>query len=214
MQPAAGALRHGVLYDLLDREEAATDVRSATVQRLAPKFGIDMAQARRVGTVSTQLLHQLRSGMDKPAVLARHERELHWAATLHEIGSHISHSDYHKHGAYILDHADAAGFAQHELHHLGLLVLGHRGKLRKLEADLGDELLLQQLLCLRLAVILCHARRDPDLGGLRLQPGPGPFRLAVRGDWARAFPQSAHLLREEMAAWQKTPRPLTVTVSG
>jgi exopolyphosphatase/guanosine-5'-triphosphate,3'-diphosphate pyrophosphatase len=213
MQPAAGALRHGVLYDLLDREEATTDVRSATVQRLATKFGVDMAQARRVGAVATQLLQQQRSDVDKPAALARHQRELQWAATLHEIGSHISHSDYHKHGAYILDHADAAGFAQPELHRLGLLVLGHRGKLRKLEADLGDDLLLQQLFCLRLAVILCHARRDPDLAGVRLQPGPGPFRLSMRADWARAYPQSAHLLREEPAAWQKTPRALAVTIA-
>jgi exopolyphosphatase/guanosine-5'-triphosphate,3'-diphosphate pyrophosphatase len=197
MQPAAGALRHGVLYDLLDREEATTDV----------------AQARRVGLVATQFLEQLRSGQDKPAVLARHERELRWAATLHEIGSHISHADYHKHGAYILDHADAAGFAQPELHRLGLLVLGHRGKLRKLEADLGDALLVQQLFCLRIAVVLCHARRDPELTGVRLQPGPGPFRLAMRADWARAYPQSAHLLREETAAWQKTPRPLVVTIA-
>ncbi|GAC1543091.1 MAG: exopolyphosphatase [Ramlibacter sp.] len=214
MQPAAGALRHGVLYDLLDREEATSDVRSATVQRLATKFDVDLAQAQRVGMVATQLLQQLRSGHDTAGVLARHQRELRWAATLHEIGSHISHSDYHKHGAYILDHADAAGFAQPELHRLGLLVLGHRGKLRKLEADLGDSLLVQQLLCLRLAVILCHARRDPQLAGLRLQPGPGPFQLAMRSDWARAYPQSAHLLREETAAWQKTPRPLVVTVSG
>ena len=71
------------------------------------------------------------------------------------------------------------GFAQHELHRLGLLVLGHRGKLRKLEADLDDRGVRRtQLFCLRLAVILCHARRDPDLHGLHLQAGPGPFRLA------------------------------------
>ena len=84
--------------------------------------------------------------------LARDERKLGWAAQLHEIGSLISHSDYHKHGAYILDNADALGFALTELHRLGLLVLGHRGKLRKLEADFEDEVLVQQLLCLRLAV--------------------------------------------------------------
>ena len=58
---------------------------------------------------------------------------------LHEIGSHISHSDYHKHGAYILDNADALGFSLPELHRLSLLVLGHRGKLRKLERTLSDE---------------------------------------------------------------------------
>ncbi len=59
--------------------------------------------------------------------------KLGWAAQLHEIGTLVSHSDYHKHGAYILDNTDAPGFAVNELHALGQLVLGQRGKLRKLE---------------------------------------------------------------------------------
>jgi len=204
MHPAQGALRHGVLFDLLDREQADTDVRHTTVQRLATKFGVDAAQAQRVGRVACQLLRQLRS--TEPAQqLQRDERKLAWAAQLHEIGSRISHADYHKHGAYILDNADAPGFAQSELHRLGLLVLGHRGKLRKLEADFGDDLLVQQLMCLRLAVILCHARRDPELQGLRLRADGKAVTLSFKPEWARAFPQSAHLLREEIVAWQKTP---------
>jgi len=204
MQAAQGALRHGVLYDLLDREQVESDTRSTTVRRLATKFGVDAAQAQRVGKVACQLLRQLRAG-DNALALARQERKLGWAAQLHEIGSVISHSDYHKHGAYILDNADAAGFALPELHRLSLLVLGHRGKLRKLEADFDDDLFVHQLLCLRLAVIFCHARRDPDLKGLRLQPGDHQAVLGMRPDWAKAFPQSAHLLREEAVAWQKTP---------
>lgn len=207
MQAAQGALRHGVLYDLLDRQHADTDVRTMTVQRLAAKFGVDAAQAARVGRVAAHLLRQLRAA-EPEAELQRQQRKLAWAAQLHEIGSLISHSDYHKHGAYILENADAPGFAQPELHRLGLLVLGHRGKLRKLEADFGDDLFVHQLACLRLAVILCHARRDPDLQGLRLRPAGPAFALTVPPAWAAAFPQSAHLLREEALAWQKTPRAL------
>ncbi len=210
MTPAVGALRHGVLYDLLDRDQREGDVRSATVQRLATRFGVDLAQARRVGEVAAGLLHQLCGASEDADTLARHERKLRWAAMLHEIGSLVSHSDYHKHGAYILDNADAAGFAQPELHRLGLLVLGHRGKLRKLEAELADEDFVHQLLCLRLAVILCHARRDPDLDGLLLDARRGGFRLTLRPDWARDFPQSGHLLREECVAWQKTPWSLSL----
>ena len=59
---------------------------------------------------------------------------------------------------------------------MSLLVLGHRGKLRKLEADFEDRLFVQQLLCLRLAVILCHARRDPDLKGMQLKWEAEPGR--------------------------------------
>ncbi|WP_298926328.1 exopolyphosphatase [uncultured Ramlibacter sp.] len=204
LHAAQGALRHGVLYDLLDREQGATDIRSGTVQRLASKFGVDEAQGRRVAQVACQLLRQLRAG-DSKDELARMERKLTWAAHLHEIGCRISHSDYHKHGAYILDNADAAGFSQPELHRLSLLVLGQRGKLRKLEADFEDAVFVQQLVSLRLAVILCHARLDPDLRGLQLRCEDHEIRLPLRGDWAARFPQSAHLLREEVAAWQKTP---------
>jgi exopolyphosphatase/guanosine-5'-triphosphate,3'-diphosphate pyrophosphatase len=139
--------------------------------------------------------------------------KLTWAGQLHEIGSHISHSDYHKHGAYILDNTDAMGFALTELHKLSLLVLGHRGKLRKLDADFGDEMFVQQLLALRLAVALSHARRDPDLDGLSLSRDVkvvNRFVLSYRSGWAQSFPQSAHLLNEESIAWQKTPWSLSV----
>jgi exopolyphosphatase/guanosine-5'-triphosphate,3'-diphosphate pyrophosphatase len=133
--------------------------------------------------------------------------KLDWAAQLHEIGVQVSHSDYHKHGAYILDNADAVGLASSQLHRLSLLVLGHRGKLRKLEVNFDDETLILQLLALRLAVILCHARRDPDIAGLQLtldRAKPQEVSLSCRSGWAAAFPQSAHLLNEEVLAWQKT----------
>jgi exopolyphosphatase / guanosine-5'-triphosphate,3'-diphosphate pyrophosphatase len=209
LHAAQGALRHGVLFDLLEREHIETDIRAATVLRLASKFGVDPAQAARVGKVSAHLLRQLRS-TDAPAELDRIERELGWAVQLHEIGSQISHSDYHKHGAYILDNADAPGFAQPELHRLSLLVLGHRGKLRKLDADFDDSMVVHQILSLRLAVILCHARRDPDLKGLRLNGKGRSVTLDLRPDWLQAWPQSAYLLREEVVAWQKTPWVLTL----
>lgn len=212
MEAAQGALRHGVLYDLLDREQDLTDLRSTTVQRLASKFSADPVQAQRVSKVARHLFVMAGAGLP-PADSARFQRKLEWAAQLHEIGSQISHSDYHKHGAYILDNADAPGFALPELHRLSLLVLGHRGKLRKLDIDFEDRVFIQQLLCLRLAVILCHARRDPDLKGLQLECGDQPGRIFVlncRAGWAQAFPQSAHLLQEEVLAWQKTPWTLVV----
>jgi exopolyphosphatase/guanosine-5'-triphosphate,3'-diphosphate pyrophosphatase len=144
----------------------------------------------------------------------RNLRKLHWASQLHEIGSHISHSDYHKHGAYILENADAMGFSLAEMHRLSLLVLGHRGKLRKLEADLQDESLRSQLVALRIAVILCHARRDPSYSGLVLtrskktNSSPERLQLHAPAQWSQEYPQSAYRLREEASAWQKTLWPL------
>jgi len=135
------------------------------------------------------------------------KQKLEWAAKLHEVGTIISHSDYHKHGAYILDNTDAPGFAASELHRLSLLVLGHRGKLRKLEVDFDNVGFIKQLLVLRLAVILCHAKRDPEYKSLKLDlisEQARSFKLTLSKEWAEKYPQSSHLLKEEINAWQKT----------
>lgn len=200
MHVAQGALRQGALYDLLDREQPETDLRTSTVHALMQRFAVDTAHAERVSHTACTLFHQA-AGPDSE----RAARKLEWAAKLHEVGCRISHSDYHRHGAYILDNTDAAGFALPELHRLSILVLGQRGKVRKLEADLSDATFALQLLCLRLAVALCHARRSPDISAMQLRRDQHTFRLNTPTDWAKAFPQSAHLLQEEVSAWQKTP---------
>jgi len=203
---AQGALRHGVLYDMLDRAVYATDVRTTTVGRLSNTSGLDKDQAERVNRVSQYLLNML-IDQSKPGDANKLKQKLEWASKLHEIGTIISHSDYHKHGAYILDNTDAPGFAASELHRLSLLVLGHRGKLRKLEVDFDNVGFIKQLLSLRLAVILCHARRDPEYKSLKLNlvsEQARTFKLTLSKDWAEKYPQSSHLLKEEISAWQKT----------
>jgi len=202
---AQGALRHGAMYELAERDHSGMDGRDPSVHRLAEKFGVDRQQASRVKVVALQL--QAMMGPDEGAITARVKRKLAWASELHEIGLSISHSDYHKHGAYILDNADAMGFSQPELHRLSLLVLGHHGKLRKLDVDFEDTQVIEQLLALRLSVILCHSRRDPDMQGLHLDCNRTEkvFEFCCPDDWAERFPQSHHLIRQEIEAWQKTP---------
>lgn len=205
MLAAQGALRHGALYDLLDRESPQDDVRSQMVDWLTKRFGADVQQARRVSRTAQQLLPPM-LGIASPEDMARHLRKVHWACQLHEVGMCISHSDYHKHGAYILDNTDLPGFTIDELHRLSQLVLGHRGKLRKLETELLDPLFVQQLMALRLSVILCHARRDPDSASTEITCDTlrQSVRMKLSVEWAEQWPQSAHLLREECMAWLKT----------
>jgi exopolyphosphatase/guanosine-5'-triphosphate,3'-diphosphate pyrophosphatase len=205
LQVAQGALRHGVLLEMVEREAHATDARDVSVQRLAQKFAVDAAQAGRVRAAAERLFGQLLpSPTSETAAL---HRKLRWAASLHEVGMAISASDYHKHGAYILENADTVGFSLPELYRLGLLVLGHRGKLKKLEADFEEPGFVMLLLALRLAVILCHARQDPQDQSLTLAYNVKRqrFTLTVDEAWADDFPQSAHLLRQESIAWQKMP---------
>ncbi len=214
MQTASSGLRHGLICDLLGSANNSGDLRVNSIHRLVEKFHVDSAHSARVSEVATSLFSQIAEQTGSTlSDFDRHLRSLDWAAQLHEIGSHISHSDYHKHGAYILDNADAIGFSLPEMHRLSLLVLGHRGKLRKVEGSLVDDSLALQLVALRIAVILCHARRDPDLAGLTLQRPNDQGRvlqLGCRSGWAASYPQSAHLLREEAGAWQKTPWTLEI----
>ena len=205
--PADGALRHGAIYDLIERDSGKVDSRNASVIRLAKNFSTDFSQSNRVEKVAVSLFEQIQSALyltdsenDDPT------QTLRWASQLHEIGCQISHSDYHKHGAYILDNADASGFDLPELHRLSMLVLGHRGKLKKLELELEDPCFAYQLLSLRLAVILCHARRDSDSKAITLSThisSAKQFNLTCPIGWSQALPQSAHLLREEVVAWSK-----------
>ena len=215
---AQGALRHGVLYELIENYDDTGDIRSNSINRLARNFEVDAKQAACVADTASFFFTQLRSKQevnDNNFNLLL--RKLRWAAQLHEIGTRISHSEYHKHGAYIVDNADVSGFDLSELHRLSQLILGHRGKLRKLDAALSDTAFVQQLLCLRLAVILCHARTECEATGLKLEQSrskPQRFKLFIPTNWEQLYPQSAHLLREEMIAWSKTNWELIVQNSS
>ncbi len=200
MDVAQGALRQGVIFDMLARDDQ-TDVRESAVVGLSQRFQADQGQAQRVAQTALHLLDMLELSDDWQL---RAQRKLKWSAQLHEIGQCISPSDNHRHGAYILDHAEVPGFTLAELHRLGLLVLGQRGKLKKLNADFSDRLFITCLVCLRLAVIFCHARRLPELEGVRLCTQPNGHRLEAPTAWAQRFPQSAHLLEAETQAWDKT----------
>jgi exopolyphosphatase/guanosine-5'-triphosphate,3'-diphosphate pyrophosphatase len=205
---AQGALRHGVLYEMVEREDHDTDTRDLSVQRLALKFAIDTQQGQRVNQVAQHLLQDMFDlSKEEDAYMQRLRRKLNWAAQLHEVGVAISHSDYHKHGAYILDNADLVGFSMLELHRLGLLVLGQRGKLKKLETELEENEFAKLLMALRLSVILCHARKNPNHHMLHLACDENRqiITLTAPESWINDYPQSTHLLKLEVTSWQKAP---------
>jgi exopolyphosphatase/guanosine-5'-triphosphate,3'-diphosphate pyrophosphatase len=197
LRPAAGGLRVGVLYDLLGRRERR-DVREATVDRLQARFGVDRAQAARVGTLARQFFDALAPRADDELL-----KRMAWAAALHEAGFAVSHNDYHKHGAYLIAHGDLPGFSVTDQERIALLVLGQRGNLRKLDAALADPERLAKVLALRLAVIFCHARRDIALGRWMLALTRGAIELGLEPGWLERHPLTDHLLQEEAQQWDK-----------
>lgn len=204
MNVATGALRHGVLYDMLANADEMVDLRNASVLRLARKFSVDEVQAKNVAVIAEQLFAKVTKDIYfSPNEQQVHVSKLQWAGLLHEIGGMISPIDAHLHGAYILEHTESVGFSQKELHCLSLLILGQRGKLKRLETDFSDRIFVMQLICLRLAVILCHARKKPNMRALQLNYTHFTIQLSLPRNWPEKYPQSFYLLEEESQAWQK-----------
>src|SRR5438132_11028903 len=115
----------------------------------------------------------------------------------------VSHHDHHRHSAYVIGHADAPGFSQSQQRRLAALVLAQRGGLRKVEGGLTQEAFAWQVLCLRLAIIVCHARGDVDPDVLALRRSGGVATLALPPAWAETHPRTVHLLNEETGAWER-----------
>lgn len=215
LMPAKGALRQGVLFDMLGRREEGgkRDLRHETVSRLQTVFRVDTKQAARVELSAVSIYEQLLASTKSVASLDR-LNELRWACRLHELGMSVSHSEFHRHGAYIIEKADAAGFSQSQQQHMANLVLGHRGRLRKIAPLLTDPNFAQQLIALRLAAILCHARRDPKQPNIsvaiknkKADELKDAQRTVVTIDaaWLHQHPQSGYLLNEEVIAWENLP---------
>jgi exopolyphosphatase/guanosine-5'-triphosphate,3'-diphosphate pyrophosphatase len=202
--PAKGALRQGVIIDLHGRLEAQrrsqpSDMRDESVQELQRRFLVDAVHAERVRAVALALY-----GAVTPGGNGDGQRELGWACALHEIGMMVSHHDHHRHSAYLLGHVDAPGFSQSQQRRVGELALGQRGGLRKVEASLSNEAFAWQVMCLRLAILKCHARSEVDPNALRLRRNGRSAQLLFDPAWARAHPRTIYLLQEEAATWERS----------
>ena len=200
MQRGEGALRMGVLYDLLGRD-SDRDKREETVIQLSKRYHVDTKQAQRVQQAALQLFDQLQL---KPSTETDDlKKSLGWAAELHEVGLSIAHSDYHKHTAYVLGHADMPGFSKDDQNLLAFLTVDHQGKLDKLKNHSANRAEWLTLLCLRLSVMLMRRREDLDELPLRIQSDQSGATIFVDKQWVVARPLSEFSLRTEQSEWAK-----------
>lgn len=194
MAVSKAALREGVLYDMLGRG-SADDPRDASVAALVQRYGIDLQQAARVESTALALFEQVAEawGLD-----ADDARMLGWAARLHEIGLAIAHSQYHVHGAYVLENSDISGFSRQEQQVLAALVRTHRRGMPKNAFDaLPDRLLLgarRKAALLRLAVSLHRAHEADPIPKLELGAVGERLDLVLSRAWIDARP----LLRADL----------------
>ncbi|WP_207949500.1 exopolyphosphatase [Luteimonas aestuarii] len=194
MMVSKGAMREGILYDMLGRG-GDNDPRDLSVAAMMQRYGIDEAQAARVEATAMRLFQQVREawGLDDDDALM-----LGWAARLHEIGLVIAHSQYHVHGAYLLEHSDISGFSRQEQQVLSSLVRTHRRGVSKSAFDaLPDRLLSsakRKAALLRLAVLLHRSRSAEPIPHLELKAGDDRLDLVVGKRWVDAHP----LLRSDL----------------
>jgi exopolyphosphatase/guanosine-5'-triphosphate,3'-diphosphate pyrophosphatase len=200
MVAAAGAMRQGILYDMLGRFHHK-DMRDVTVAQFMQRYHVDALQARRVGALAIGLYAKLTA--EAPAGDETAARYIAWAAKLHEIGISVAYSGYHRHSAYIITHAEMPGFSRDEQTRLAMLVLAHRRSLRKILDRIDGHVDWDTVLALRLAALFCRGRIDVALPPLQATTQGRHFRLVVDPDWLSKFPLTVTALRDEVREWDK-----------
>src|ERR1700732_2702640 len=211
LRVAEGAMREGLLYDLMGRF-TDEDARVRSVRAMDKRYHIDELQADRVEATAVGLLEQVENdwGLEDPLA----ESVLRWAARLHETGLDIAHSKYHRHSAYLLEHADMPGFPREEQLLLSALVGGHRRQLsfESLEDLLPpwDRLAEFLMVLLRLAVLLHRGRSPQPLPEVRLAVKSRNITLELPQRWMKEHPLTLEDLEQERAYLKEAGFRLTI----
>ncbi len=198
LQVSDGALREGLLYDLLGRLQHE-DARERTVRAMESRYQVDEQQAERVVRTAANLYSQCEREWGFSGRIAG--MVLDWAARLHEIGLDISHDGYQRHGAYIAEHADMPGFPRAEQRFLALLIGGQRHRIDKSGFDVlpepWREAGLRLLMILRLAVLLNRSRKDSALVPATLDVNEDGLTISFDADWLAENPLTIADLERE-----------------
>lgn len=204
MRVSDQALREGVIYELIGRTQHE-DVRERTVATLCRRFDVDVEQARRVEASALRLYEQLGGNwsLDRDEYRAM----LGWAAQLHEIGLVVSHSQYQKHGAYLLRNADLSGFTRQEQTVLSTLVLAHRRKIPE-EAFAAlppsrQDCARRLCVLLRLAVLIHRGRSASAKPNPVLSAENGNLSVCFPDQWLADHPLTRLELEEEAERWRQ-----------
>lgn len=191
-------MREGLLYDLMGRF-TDEDARVRSVRAMEKRYHVDSLQADRVEATAVVLLEQVESdwGLEDPLA----ESVLRWAARLHETGLDIAHSKYHRHSAYLLEHADMPGFPREEQALLSALVGGHR---RQLSLEPLEDLLPPWdrhaeflTVLLRVAVLLHRGRSPQPLPDVALRVKGRNLTLELPQRWMKEHPLTLEDLEQE-----------------
>lgn len=200
MRAARGAMREGILYDLIGRR-ADHDIREASIRSFAARHGVDREQAERVQQTALVLLADV--ALPWRLEIAEHAPYLRWAAMLHEIGQSLTYAGYHKHGAYLIRHATLAGLAREDAARIAALVALHRRRPRlEVVEDLrarDQKRILRVAALLRIAVAL-HRSRSATRPPVHAHARGKHLELRIPRAWIEEHPLATADLDHERGA--------------
>ena len=207
-----GALREGLLYDLLGRLQHE-DARERTVHAMEARYHVDLDQAQRVTDMATRLHTQCAQTWQFESELAG--LALGWAARLHEIGLDISHDGFHRHGAYVAEWADMPGFPRAEQRLLAFLIGSQRNaidtaRLKALPRAWRDSALRLAIL-LRIAVLLNRSRKETEKPPVTIQVSGKEISIGFDADWLAENPLTIADLEQEQGFLQNVGYQLTLS---
>lgn len=207
MLHSSGALREGLLYEQLGRIRHH-DIREATVQSLAQRYHVDLQQAQRVEDTAHALCAQVGELWFSSPQDAR--QWLHWASLLHEAGLVIAHSQYHRHGAYLIEYSDLPGFSLRDQRFLSVLVRCHRRKFARTALEVLPEKLhntaIRLATLLRLSVLLHRSRSQQQAPGIDVAIEDKLISLRFPQGWLEEHP----LTRTDLDIEKKHLKPVGV----
>ena len=206
LTPVEAGLRMGVLWDLQLRA-TKRDRREQSVRACLQRFHVDQRRANRVADLAGALYAQLKPGAET------YGRYLNWCGLMHEVGLAVSHSGYHKHAAYLVEHADLPGFTTREQRTMSTLVLSQKGNLRKVEEALRDADFAKAVLALRMAVMFMHSRIEIDPAELRLRM-KSRIELEINRNWVAAHPTVSYWMEKEREWWAQVGVDFAIRING
>jgi exopolyphosphatase/guanosine-5'-triphosphate,3'-diphosphate pyrophosphatase len=199
MRVAPGALREGVLYDLIGRLDHE-DVRERTIQRFVSQFHVDVAQADRVDRTAAKLLSKLKHSFGDER--GRAKRILHWASQLHELGLDVAYSRYQKHSAYVIENAFMPGFSADDQRAVSRIVRFHRRSLKHVcFDDLPESSIpfVRRLTAIfRLAVIFHRSRTSAPVPHIEVTDDWSMLLIRLDPAWAGDHPLTVADLHDEV----------------
>ncbi len=183
MDISQGALREGLIHDLIGRTHNQ-DIRDRTVETMVNQFQVDTGHVERVIATADVIYRQLQETWE---LVEQDRKIIRWAIMLYPVGMRVAHSQYQKHGEYLIKHSDMAGFSRQEQALIATLIRYHRRKLwsdpAKLAVDEPVDKVQRLCVIVRLAILLNRSRSQSSLPEFTVTGKNSDVSLAFPDNW-------------------------------